>query len=150
MVLCVLIIDNQQQPNLTSAGAGAGGGGGGTGESSSGQGGNGTTPSKSQSVPLRNEKSGFTSLETLKAAAELFYQKFSRVAPMMVLETGDERGHLLSYVGDPTHVVEDAIKNIEPCDSCKVSFTISNALTIVNKYRIKNGTDNFGNGRLPW
>jgi hypothetical protein len=158
MVLLILIIDNQPPSAGTSS----------TGASVAGPNSSGPSAKTGLHTPPT-----FSSLETIKAAAELFYQKFCKIAPMMLLESGDDRGHLLSYVGDPSAVIEDAIKNIEPCSSgssnnrgsgnssggsgsgsgsggCSVSSAISNALTIVNKYRIKNSTDHFGMGRMPW
>ena len=90
--------------------------------------------------------------DSIKSFAEFFCHKCSKSAPMMLFETGDERGCLLSFAGDPTHVLEERLKGISPCplESGGITFPLTNAFTIVNKYRIKNATDHFGHGRIPW
>ena len=71
---------------------------------------------------------------------------------IMLLETGDANGCLLNFFGDSANMLEDSVKNIAPyfSNSPSFSFPLSFALTTVNKYRIKNGTDRFGLGRSPW
>lgn len=93
-----------------------------------------------------------TRLDVIKAAAESFCRINVKNTPVMLMETGEDKNSLLSFFGDPIEVLEDTIKSIKPFYSTNKNFSspISYALTIVNKYRIKNGTDRFGQGRCPW
>lgn len=70
----------------------------------------------------------------------------------MLLETGDANGCLLNFFGDSASMLEDSIKNIMPFMSSNpnLSAPLTWALTTVNKFRIKNGTDRFGMGKCPW
>jgi hypothetical protein len=92
------------------------------------------------------------SLDRLKAAAESFCQANMKTSMLMLFEVDDSRGNLLSFIGDPMHILEDKLKAIGPAQSqtCSISSTISYVLTIINKFRMKNGTDRFGHGRSPW
>jgi hypothetical protein len=58
---------------------------------------------------------------------------------------------LLSTLGDAYTTFEKAMKNLEPSTSChNFSHSITMALTLLNKYRMKSGVDQFGKGLMPW
>ena len=101
---------------------------------------------------VKKEGAILNRFDVLKSFAETFCHRFSKNAPMMLFETRDELGCLLSFIGDPIQVLEERLKNITPCpvNNGSISFPLTNAFTIINKYRIKNGTDHFGFGRIPW
>lgn len=92
-----------------------------------------------------------SSLDQLKFCAEKFCAKFNS-QPLMLVETGDDKGCILSYFTDPYSKIEDSIKAIKPyrAANCSLSVSLSIVFTIMNKYRIRNGTDRFGFGRSPW
>jgi hypothetical protein len=64
---------------------------------------------------------------------------------------GNDSSCLLSTLGDASSTFERAIKNIEPSkEPHDCSYSLTMALTLLNKYRMKSGVDHFGKGSLPW
>jgi hypothetical protein len=97
-----------------------------------------------------------TPLDICKAAVEKFLESI-KTAPTsdkfvyMLLNTGPDRSCILSLYGEPAIVLETALKNIQVSDTPRdVSYAISLAFTTINKYRMRNGTDQFCGGRKPW
>lgn len=65
---------------------------------------------------------------------------------------GTEKSSILTSFGDPIDVFEDRLKHIDSRDDDDVSditFPISYAIAIANRYRIQSGIDRFGQGRYP-
>lgn len=99
---------------------------------------------------LQSKVGELSLFEKLKATAEAFCLAASKKGPILLVETGNENRSILSYFGDPYSSLEDAIRNIEPRfqPHGNLSYPLSHIFTIINKYRIRNKTDNFGHGRL--
>lgn len=113
-------------------------------------------PSNSSSSSSSN--SSLTLLDFAKSAIELLITTVTKsILPTplmsMLLEGGDSNLCLLSSLGDPPIVIEESLKNIQCSEkvinTSRISFPISHALSIINKYRMKNSTDGFGFGRSP-
>ena len=72
---------------------------------------------------------------------------------LLVLTPGDDYNCIVSYVGDPPQIADSLIKNVACTDDStrlsNISFPISQAISITNKYRMRNNIDTFGFGRYP-
>jgi hypothetical protein len=90
-----------------------------------------------------------------KCAVEQFLSSVKHSAVpdtnFMLLSNGTDKSCLLSTFGEPLMIFETALKNMEVKPGNKdISYPIGLALSTINKYRMKNLTDRFGFGRLPW
>jgi hypothetical protein len=106
-----------------------------------------------------SSNSSLTLLDFAKSAIELLIITLTKsISPTplksMLLEGGDSNLCLLASLGDPPIVIEESLKNMKCSkkiiNKSSLSFPISLALSIINKYRMKNNTDGFGYGRAPW
>ena len=71
---------------------------------------------------------------------------------LSLLVPGTDKSSILSSFGDPFDVFEDRLKNVsfrDDEDISDITFPISYAIAIANRYRIQSGIDRFGQGRYP-
>lgn len=100
------------------------------------------------------ELNTISSLDIAKAAVESFLQtilKHNVVVPLLLVNSDDNRGCILSGLGESFTYFEDKLKNMSSSDTNgDFSYALSLVFSIINKSRLKNNTDQFGYGMIPW
>ena len=100
------------------------------------------------------EDSVFTYLDLAKAFVESIFNALNKTSNFMLLTSEMHYQCLKTSLGEPPSVFEMAIKQLSTIPSSKVehslSYGLSFAFDIINKYRIKNGIESFSEGLRPW